>query len=96
MTHNNILDIVHFSIIHIFLPQFLTDSLINIIIFELGRICVHLGTLDTRFRDYCWYLWVGEGFRCLVHDGWLKVIAVVRPNIPLQILHFPGKLVRHW
>ena len=33
MTHKNIVDHVHVGFIHIFLPQFLTDDLVDVIIF---------------------------------------------------------------
>ena len=94
ITPNNILDLVHVSYIHIFLPQFLTDGLATVTLFVVGHLWVRLGTLDTRFRDYFWHLWVGEDFWCLGHDGWLTAIAVVCPNIPLHLLHCTGELVR--
>ena len=65
---------MHVSFIHILLPQFLTDILINILLFELGHICIRLGTLSSRVRGGFWLLWVGEGFQCLSHYGWLIAI----------------------
>ena len=45
LTHNNIVDIVHVSFIHILLPQFLMDIIVNIVLFELGHISVCIGVL---------------------------------------------------
>ena len=82
------------SFIHILLPQFLTDSLINILLFELGHICIHLGALSACFSDDFWHPWVGEAFRCIGHYGWLTDISVGHPNILRQLIRIPGKLVR--
>ena len=59
----------------------------------IGHLCFHLGTLDARGRDDFWHLWVGEGFQCLGHYGWLTYISVGYPKMPLQILHCPGEIV---
>ena len=61
LTHNIIVDIMHVSLIHILINQFLMDILVNIVIFEVGHFSVRLGTLGARFRNECWHLWVGEG-----------------------------------
>ena len=93
MIYNKIVDIVHVCFLHILLPQFLTDGLVNIIIFEVGRVYFRFGTLDARVRDGFWHLWIGEGSRCLGHDGLLTGITVGFPKVMLQILHFPDELV---
>ena len=59
---------MHVSFIQILLPQFLMDSLVNILPFKLCHLSVRLGTLGTHVRDDCWNLWVGEGCRYLGHD----------------------------
>ena len=85
---------MHVSFIHILLPQFLTDSLVNILLFEVGYFCVHLGKLGAHVRDYCCNLWVGEGCWCLGNYGWLADIDVGIPNIPPHLLHCNGKIVQ--
>ena len=85
---------MHVYLLDILLPQFLTHSLINTLIFEVGHIHVRFGTLNACVRDDCWHLWVREGSRYLGHDGWLIAIAVFHPKAPLHILHCPEKLVR--
>ena len=94
MTYNNIIVLLHLSFIYILLPQFLTHSLTIIILFKVYHFYIHIGTLGDCAGNDCWHLWVGEGFQCLGHDGWFIDIAVGYPNIPLQFLHSPGKLVR--
>ena len=79
-----------FQFIDILLSQFLTDSFINIILFEVGNFSVRLGTPVDCVRDDCCHLWFGEGWWCLGHYGWLKYITVCWPNIPLQILYCAG------
>ena len=85
---------MHVSFIHILLPQFLMDILVNIVIFEVAHFTVCLGTLGAGVRDDCWHLWVEEGFRCLGHYVWFTAITIGLTNIPLHLLHFPGKLVQ--
>ena len=51
MTYNKVVGIVYVYFVDILLPQFLTDSLINIILFEVGHIHVIFETLDARIRD---------------------------------------------
>ena len=77
----------------IIMPQFMMDSLANTILFVVGHLHVHFGTLNAWVRGDCWHLWVRKVFRCLGHDGWLTAISVGLPKIPLQILHYPVKLV---
>ena len=97
LTHNNIVDIVHVGSIHIFLPMFLMDGLINVIIFEVGNFYVSIGTLNVSVLYDGRNLWVGYGLQCLSHNGWLTAITVRCANIPLQFLHRTGKLVRgYW
>ena len=85
---------MHVSFIHIFLPQFLTDGLVNVLLFEVGHLCVCLGTLGACVRGYFWYLWFGGGCICLYYDGWLTAIAVGCPKILILLLLPPGELVR--
>ena len=82
-THNKIVDLVPVSFIHILLPQFLTDGLVNVLLFEVGNFCVYLGTHNARVGGDCWHLWVGEGCQYLGHDGWLTATSVFYPNITL-------------
>ena len=93
MTPKNIVNIVYVGFIHLFLPQFLTDGLVNILLFEVGHLCVSIGMLDDRVRDYGWHIRVGVGCQCLINYGWMADIALDRAKIPLQFLHHPGKLV---
>ena len=83
---------MHLSFIHILFPQFIIDGLVNVVIFKVGYICVHLGMLNALVRDDCCNIWSREGFRCIVCDGWLIDMAVGCPKIMLHILHLPGKL----
>ena len=97
ISKDGIVDIVHVSFIKIILLQFLVDGLYSFLFFKLGHICVRLGTLDTRVKDDCWNIWVGDGFRCLGHDVWLTYITIGCPKISINILHFTGKLVQgYW
>ena len=93
-THNEILYLVHVGFIYIFLPQFLTDSLIDVLLFEVCHLYVSFGTLGASVRHDVWNLWVGEGRRCIGHDIWMKAIAVRCAQISFQFLHLPEKLVR--
>ena len=70
------------------------DILVNIVLFEVGHFPVHLGTLGAGVRYDCWHLWVGEACQCIGPCVWLKYIPVGWLNIPLHLLHFPGKLVQ--
>ena len=94
MNHKKIVDHVHVGFIHIFIPQFLTDGIIDVIIFEIGHLYVSLGMLDTRVWDYCWHIGVGGGLRCLDHDGWLAAIAVGCTKVLIQFINCTGELVR--
>ena len=85
---------VHVSFVKNLFPQFLMVGLINVLLLEVYHLCVCIGFLDTCFRDGCWHIWVREVFQCLCNDGLLTAIYVGRPNIPLQLLHCPSKLVR--
>ena len=97
MNHNNIVDLVHVGFIHIFLPQFMADGLANVLVFEVGHLCVSLGTFEDCVRGYCFHIWVEEGRRFLGHDGWMADIAVVCPKIPIQSLYCTEKLVQgYW
>ena len=93
LTYNKIVDLVYVSFIHIFLPNDITDGLINALLFEVGHICVSPGTLDSRAWDYFFHLCVGGGLRCLFRGGYMSYIAVGCAKLLLQILHRPGKLV---
>ena len=94
MNHKNIVDNVHVGFINIFLPQFLTDGIIDVLLFEVGHIYVSLGMIDTRVWDDYWHIGFREGLRCLDHDVWLAAIAVGRTKVPLQFIHCTGELVR--
>ena len=94
MTYNKVVDIVHVCFADILLPQFLTSSLINSFLFEVGRLHFRFWTLGTRVRDDRWHLWIWKGIWCLGHDSWLAPISVGCHKVLIQILHCPGKLVR--
>ena len=79
---------------NILLPQFLTDSLVNIILLKVCHFSIFLGTLSTCVRDDCWHISVRESCRCLGHYGCLTAIVKGFPKTPFQILHPPGKLVQ--
>ena len=53
LIHNKMLDLVHVGFIHIYFPQFLTDELFDVLLFEVVHLCVSLGKLNTRVRDDC-------------------------------------------
>lgn len=48
MIQNNIVDIVHVRLIHIFLPWFLMDDVIDLLLFDLGHLYISLDILNTR------------------------------------------------
>ena len=50
---------MHVCFVHILLPWFLMDGLVNIILLEVGHLYIHFGDLNYRVRDYCWHLWDG-------------------------------------
>ena len=54
--------------VDILIPQFLTDSLVNSIIFKVGHLHVRFWTLHDCVRGDCWHLWIGEGLQYLGHD----------------------------
>ena len=89
LTHNKIVDLLHVCFIHTLLSQSLTNSLVNILLFEVVHFFVCLGTLNARVRDYLWNLWFRKVFWCLGNDGWLTDISVGFP----KVLRCPGKLV---
>ena len=93
MTHKKIVDSVNIGFIHIFIPHFLTDGLVNVLLFEVGYLCVSLGMIYARVWYDFWYIRFGEGIWCLDHDGCLAAIAVDHTKVPLQLLHCPVKLV---
>ena len=80
LAHNKIVYLVHVGFIHILLPLFLTDGLFNVILLNVGCLCVHIGTLNAHVGDDFWHLWFREGCPCLGHDYWLTAIAVCFPN----------------
>ena len=92
LNQNNIVDLVHVNFIDICLSWFLTDGLINAIIFEVGYLCVSNGMLDACVWGDCWHLQVGEIHQCLGNDVWLSSIAVGCTKVTLQFLHITGKL----
>ena len=93
-TYNKVVDILHVCFVYILIPQFLTDSPVNSLLFEVGNLHVRFGTLGARGRDDFWNIWVGEGSQCIGHDGWLTAIAVGFPKVMLRLLHLPGKLAQ--
>ena len=54
MTHNNTLYLVHVSFIHTLLTEFLVDGLVDVTLFEVGRLCVRIRTLGDCVMDDCW------------------------------------------
>ena len=90
MNHNKIVDIVHVVFIHIFIPSFLTDGLINIIILEVGSFYNNRGTLNTSVCDDGCKFCVGECLRYLGHYGFLTAVSIGFPKIPLQLLRRLG------
>ena len=84
---------MHVGFMQIFLPQFLIDGLVDVLVFEVGHICVPIGTIDACVRDDFWHIWVKEGLWCIGHDIWLTAIAVGHPNILFRIIHCPGELL---
>ena len=42
--------------VDILLPHFLTDSLVNSLIFKVGHLHVCFWKLNDRFRDDCWHI----------------------------------------
>ena len=85
---------MHVCFVDTLLPQFLMDSLVNSLIFEVFHLDIRFGTLGAHVKDDCWHIWVGEGSRCLGHDEWLAAIYVVYPKVPFHLLHCPGEIVR--
>ena len=53
LNYNKVVDLVHVCFVDILLPQFLTDGLINTLIFEVGHLHARFGMLGARGRDDC-------------------------------------------
>ena len=70
------------------------DDLFNVLLFGVGYLCVHRGTIYACVCDDCWHLWDGGFCQGLGHVVWLTGINLGRPKIPLQILHRPGERVQ--
>ena len=51
MTHKKIVDNVNVGFIHIFFPQFLTDGIVDVLLFGVCHIYVSLGMLAMRVWD---------------------------------------------
>ena len=51
-----VIDIVHVRFVHILISQFLTDILVNLIIFEVCNLSVHLGMLSAHVSCDGWHL----------------------------------------
>ena len=66
---------MHVCFVDILLPRFLANILVNTLIFEVGHLHIHFGTLDVRVRGDCCHLWVGGGIRGIGHYGWLIAIG---------------------
>ena len=94
ISHNKIVNIVHVGFVYIFLPWFLIDDLVDVLLFEVGHLYVTLGKVDVLVWVYCWHIQVEKGHRYIGHDGWLSDITVGRAKVPLQLIHHPGELVR--
>ena len=94
MTYNKVIYIVHFYFLVILLPQFLADILINTLLFNVGHICVIIGTIGVHVWDGCWHLQVEEDCQCLVHDGWQTAITASCTKVMLQLFHLPVELFR--
>ena len=45
MTQDEIVYLVYVGFIHIFIPQFLMDDIINVLLFEVGHIYVSFGII---------------------------------------------------
>ena len=44
---------MHVDLIHILIPLFLVDGLVNVLILEVGYLCIYLGMIEDRVRDDC-------------------------------------------
>ena len=44
---------MYVGFIHVLLPQFLTNGLVNVLLFELGLFSVSLGMIDAHVWDDC-------------------------------------------
>ena len=49
---------MHVVFIHIFLPQFITDGLLDVLLFEVCHLSISLGVLNAHVWDDSWNLWV--------------------------------------
>ena len=85
---------MHVGLILIYIPQFLTDGLVNIIILDVGHFGVNLGMLGSSVCHKIRNLRVGEGRRCFGNDHRLAAIAVRCAEIPFRFLHCPVKLLQ--
>ena len=83
---------MHVGFIQKFLSQFLTDEIGYVILFEVGNLCVSLGSLDACVWDYFWNIQVGVYRQCLSRDFWLASIYRGFNKVRLQLLHCPKNI----
>ena len=60
----------------IFIPQYLNDGFINVLLLEVGNLYVIIVKIDTCAHEDGWHLRVEEGCRQLWHDVLLEAIAL--------------------
>ena len=84
---------MHVGFIFIFIPQFLMDGLIGVLLFNMGHFGVSFGVLGSIVCHDSWNILLVEGIRFLGGDLRLKYIAVCCTQILSQFLHRPVKLV---
>ena len=68
------------------------DCLPDVLIFEVGHLCVILGTTDARVWGDRWNIRVRSVFWCIIHNIWMAAITVSWTKVPIQILHRLGKI----
>ena len=79
------------SVSNTYFSCFLADGIVDVLLFEVRHLCINLGILDAGVRGNGWHLRVGEGLRCLIHDGFLEAINKSLSKVKLQFLHIPGE-----
>ena len=97
LTHNNYVDIVHVILIHIFLPQFMTDGLTYVLLFKVGYFCISFGTLSSSASHDNRHLRVREGHQCLgYHVIFLYVSTRYLSSSFIVLVKFKIILVQNW
>ena len=94
LTHKEIVDIIHVGSIFIFLPQFSTNGLIDVIFLKIDHSGVSFGMLVSSIHHNSWHLLVKEGLWCLGHDHSLTAINVRPSQILFQFLHRTIEIVQ--